>query len=350
MKQTDRDKAAFRCQTGQLTEGETSHPAKLQTAQLTQQQISEIAQLTALCQEHDRSHSSYPFEEDGAIHFLLYRRQTADSGSEEMMLCCALALLPYNSEEPAAECIAFTRPDCRRQGYFTELLNMALDAFEDFDILFPVSDQVPDTLATLQALEAELDSQELQMELALEQVAEPSEGPFVLLRQQNCSGDSGCSGDNDCSGGCVCSGDSSCSGNSGCLDGNNCSGETDDTAEDICTWVLMKPGCPDSGTSTRTSFHSIPVNSEDTSDDTFLGSCQTTPVSRSCVCLHHVEILPQYRRQGCGTALLEQLAAVLKHSGVRRVILQVSGDNEASLALYKKQGFRITETLSYYLY
>ncbi|MDO5406694.1 MAG: GNAT family N-acetyltransferase [Eubacteriales bacterium] len=319
MKQTDRDKAAFRCQTRQLTEGETSHPTKQQTAQLTQQQMSEIAQLTALCQEHDHSHSSYPFEEDGAIHFLLYRRQTIDSGSEEMMLCCALALLPYDSEEPAAECIAFTRPDCRRQGYFTELLDLALDAFEDFDILFPVLVQVPDTLATLQALEAELDSQELQMELSLEQISEPSESPFVLRRQDR-SGDSGCSG------------------------------ETDDTGEDICTWVLMKPGCPDSGTSTRTSFRSVPVNSEDTSDGTFLGSCQTTPVSRSCVCLHHVEILPQYRRQGCGTALLEQLAAALKHSGVRRVILQVSGDNEAALALYKKQGFRITETLSYYLY
>ena len=32
------------------------------------------------------------------------------------------------------------------------------------------------------------------------------------------------------------------------------------------------------------------------------------------------------------------------------VSLQVSGENEPALALYKKTGFRITETLSFYLY
>mgnify|MGYP005804173691 FL=1 len=32
------------------------------------------------------------------------------------------------------------------------------------------------------------------------------------------------------------------------------------------------------------------------------------------------------------------------------VLLQVSGDNAVALRLYEKTGFRITETLSYYLY
>jgi ribosomal protein S18 acetylase RimI-like enzyme len=48
--------------------------------------------------------------------------------------------------------------------------------------------------------------------------------------------------------------------------------------------------------------------------------------------------------------MLEKLFALLAAAGIKKVILQVSGDNAAALALYKKTGFRITETLSYYLY
>lgn len=56
------------------------------------------------------------------------------------------------------------------------------------------------------------------------------------------------------------------------------------------------------------------------------------------------------RGQGCGTRLMRELFRVLAKRQVPSVSLQVSGDNEAALALYKKTGFRITETLSYYLF
>ena len=36
--------------------------------------------------------------------------------------------------------------------------------------------------------------------------------------------------------------------------------------------------------------------------------------------------------------------------GIRTLTLQVSGQNLGALALYKKTGFRIRDTLSYYLY
>ncbi|MGN0159705.1 MAG: GNAT family N-acetyltransferase [Brotaphodocola sp.] len=81
-----------------------------------------------------------------------------------------------------------------------------------------------------------------------------------------------------------------------------------------------------------------------------LGSCQTSVLSDTAVCLHHVEILPQFRGCGYGTILIQQLILALKEQGFSKIILQVSGDNSAALALYKKQGFRITETLSFYLY
>jgi ribosomal protein S18 acetylase RimI-like enzyme len=48
--------------------------------------------------------------------------------------------------------------------------------------------------------------------------------------------------------------------------------------------------------------------------------------------------------------MLEKLFALLAAAGIKKVILQVSGGNDSALALYKKAGFRITETLLYYLY
>ena len=44
------------------------------------------------------------------------------------------------------------------------------------------------------------------------------------------------------------------------------------------------------------------------------------------------------------------LVSSLEREGIRRICLQVSGSNEPALHLYRKTGFRITETLSYYLY
>ena len=70
------------------------------------------------------------------------------------------------------------------------------------------------------------------------------------------------------------------------------------------------------------------------------------------------EIQEPLRNQGIGTRAAAALIEELNRSArpqpedlpVSRVLLQVSGDNEPALALYRKLGFAFTETLSYYVY
>lgn len=79
-----------------------------------------------------------------------------------------------------------------------------------------------------------------------------------------------------------------------------------------------------------------------------IGSCRVSPLG-SGVYLYGMEILPSFRGKGFGNAFFIQ---VLKHlqKTAASVTLQVAGSNTAALNLYKKAGFLITETLSYYLY
>ena len=53
--------------------------------------------------------------------------------------------------------------------------------------------------------------------------------------------------------------------------------------------------------------------------------------------------------RGYGKAFFFQVLKSLQEN-TSTVTLQVSGNNTVALNLYKKTGFRITETLSYYLY
>lgn len=80
------------------------------------------------------------------------------------------------------------------------------------------------------------------------------------------------------------------------------------------------------------------------------GTASAEPVSKTTVCLHHVEILPEFRNQGCGSAFLQLLLPQLAKNGFQKAILQVAGDNAPAIALYKKTGFSVTKTLSYYFY
>jgi len=52
-----------------------------------------------------------------------------------------------------------------------------------------------------------------------------------------------------------------------------------------------------------------------------------------------IGILPDYREQGMGTALMKKVLAAAKERGMIRIDLSVYADNERALALYKKMGF-----------
>ena len=80
------------------------------------------------------------------------------------------------------------------------------------------------------------------------------------------------------------------------------------------------------------------------------GSLLTSPIAPDHLCLHQVEILPNLRNHGYGTVMICCLLDYLAETPIRKVSLQVSGENFPAMALYKKTGFQIAETLSYYLY
>ncbi|MCD8082948.1 MAG: GNAT family N-acetyltransferase [Clostridiales bacterium] len=190
-------------------------------------------------------------------------------------------------DDDTVECCAFTRPASRQPGCFLALLEQAEKEAEDRDILF-FAGQMPDTLATLHAISAEKLSTEHQMEKEL-----PPPASYA------------------------------------------CHDKSESNTHDR-TWKLTS-ACDASAPTA--SCQTVPI-----------ASCQTTPVGEACVCLHHVEVCEPFRQKGFATALLTFLFSVLASEGVRRILLHVSDDNLAAIALYKKTGFRITETLSTYLY
>ncbi|MEM9435558.1 MAG: GNAT family N-acetyltransferase [Pseudomonadota bacterium] len=52
-----------------------------------------------------------------------------------------------------------------------------------------------------------------------------------------------------------------------------------------------------------------------------------------------IAVLPTARRSGVASALLSDLEAKLHAGGARRLMLEVSGSNEAALAFYRARGF-----------
>jgi len=53
-----------------------------------------------------------------------------------------------------------------------------------------------------------------------------------------------------------------------------------------------------------------------------------------------IATLPQFRRQGVGSALLDQALAIAAQRGARSAFLEVAVDNTAALALYVARWFR----------
>ena len=257
---------------------------------LTQKQQQEIADLTAFCRQHDGTDLSWPVDEEDLTHFLGY----LPNGH----LAACLTLIPY--EETLAECCAFTHPDFRKNGFFSLLLEEALAQYPDVNLLFAVSETCGDALKTLEALGAEKDSEEHMMECDLDrrQAARQSANNAGASRQTSCPADS-------------------------------------EKPDRSLPFFIARTS------ETEYALHC---------SGTLYGTASAEPVSETTVCLHHVEILPEFRNQGCGTAFLQLLLPELAGKGFQKAILQVAGDNAPAIALYKKTGFSVTKTLSYYFY
>lgn len=77
-----------------------------------------------------------------------------------------------------------------------------------------------------------------------------------------------------------------------------------------------------------------------------LGSCFLLPQNQQDTYLFGLEIQPEFKRCGWGTKLVYAVFSLLPAGSL--VSLQVSDENLPALALYKKTGFLVKETLSYY--
>lgn len=83
-------------------------------------------------------------------------------------------------------------------------------------------------------------------------------------------------------------------------------------------------------------------------NDTIIGTCSILPSGQEFY-LYAFQIKEEYQGQGYGKDFLSGMLAILAAEG-GTVSLQVSGQNYIARNLYKKTGFKTTESLSYYIY
>lgn len=200
------------------------------------------------------------------------------------------AFSAFFNEFETCSCSAFTLPSCRRRGHFTRLLEELLKESGECDLLFLADDSCADAKHTLDAIGAELLNQEHMMELRL-----PAPSPGLDSRAVKFS-------------------------------------------------PALSPRDEDT-------LYTIHVNDQPAGSFHLIFQNET-------VYFYGLEIQESLRNQGIGTRAAAALIEELNRSArpqpedlpVSRVLLQVSGDNEPALALYRKLGFAFTETLSYYVY
>lgn len=199
-----------------------------------------------------------------------------------------LAAAAFTTAAPGiCECSAFTDPAYRNQGLFSKLLETGLKLIpEESDILFYSDGNCKDTEKTLGALEAELLTCDYMMEL-------PPKTLDEICRAASASGPP-----------------------------SPLSPAVISRDEDGCLKYLFK-----------------------TNRGEALVSC-----AQNYYYFFSFEIHENFRGMGHGETLLRQILAYLHLKNPMPVRLQVSGDNIPAMSLYKKTGFRITDTLSTYLY
>lgn len=225
--------------------------------------------------------------EDADAFWLLY-----EDGQNEKHSIPAAFFAVYKVNGSCWECYAFTRPDGRGRGYFSALLEDVCTYSQedgDPDLCFAADHRCKDVLPILSHLGAVFWYDEYIMERPLR----PAGG-----------------------------------------------GKAEKPGDRILN--RSKDGCPDY------SFKLVKRGLEWEVTDP-QASCRLT-LCGDIAFLYELEIVPFLRGQGVGVRFMNEIITMLEAHGCKLLRLQVSGTNEAAMGLYKKTGFCITQTLSYYLY
>lgn len=276
---------------------------------LTHRQRSDMKQLAQACRQAEPITLSIP--EDGDGFFFAYGN---DPDSHLSIKGCLVFCIV---QEDLWECYAFTHPDSRRQGIFTclleELCQKAAKQEEaskvPISLVFLLDGKSPHALAAANSLEMEFWYSEYQMELSLLPIHQdpPASSPLFLIKR-------------------VTNQDSQTIG------------------EPVESWTFYAYITASGGIlKRRLNETGMPYT-----DSEPIGSCRLIPFQNSAFYLYDVEIKKELRGNGLGEQLLSALFSQLPKGS--RIRLQVSSQNQAAFSLYKKAGFGITETLSYYEY
>lgn len=278
-------------------------------SELYPSQKEKIQSLVDRCHDFDGPFLSFPFED---ASYFLYIDGCSDPSRSIASLCreaapqpcpvsspdsrsgCIAAMALTVCGEDAWECSAFVQPDFRRQGLFSALLDQAIDLLpEESDLYFLIDSSTEAAGAVLELLGAELVSKEHMMELSLDDFLRQE--PELAMKSY--------------------------------------AEEFSPAKAEGGFSAAVSEDCSSSQLCYRSSFGQVSISLH----------------SDGCY-LYGFEILPEFRRQGHGTRFLFETLTDLAVRNLFPVRLQVSGSNQAALSLYKKTGFRITETLLSFLY
>lgn len=218
---------------------------------------------------------------------------------EEDCICCLLyenerllsALITFFTDSDTMECYGCTLPGERQKGHFTFLLKELVNDYPDCDFIFPVYENCQDGLKTLQAIEASFCYKEHFMELSIPM----SEKSFFLMENK---------------------------------DGSGLTISSHRYSDGLICYEFLK-------------------------DKAVVGKC-SLGLQENSAYLYGFEISNSLRGQGLGTTclrlFLKTYVSLPRNQRKDIIYLQVSDENLPAVSLYKKAGFQIRESLSYYLY
>lgn len=290
----------------------------IHTKSLSKEQHDQIVTLLNKCQDFSPVHVSFPFE-DGNFFLLLM------DASDTPVAVMGLIMPPddFSDEEPV-ECVAFTRPSSRRRGYFSELLEKACELSGEHDILFPVDPESADTMATMRSIDADCVDTEFQMKwcydpnnIALDSSL-ISKFPLIFT----------------------------------CTKSNE--GNVNESVDTESCWdTFHSSNVPDPSVTILTyRFHELDPDPSCSP----VAECMVLmqPVAEHSgafhACFYGFHVHELCRGIGIGESVFYHVLKDLITRGCTQIVLHVGGDNYPAISIYKKAGFRITETLSYFMY
>ena len=281
---------------------------------LNDRQKTELFSLLAACAPDPARPPAFPVEEASPFFFLY-----SEDGPQP---AAVLALLSEDAGSPdpdePVECFAFTRPAQRQKGFFSALLQECLPLVGERDLLFPFSHEDEAGRLALEAAGAEIACTEYRMERALD-AALPRllRAPRLFLCWEETA-------------------------KAGVLTLSCRAFLRSDPRREAAVCRIDVPDARGGGADLSGAR----------------GGGADFPGARGCKadlsgargCFYGFQVAPALRGQKIGEETLLLALEALRGRGLSSLFLHVSGDNTAALGLYQKTGFRITETLSYYLY